>query len=265
MFYETAKNDHGLRSNPYKSIIVPQLAGWIINLDPKGVANLARHSQSNNVGYHTPYLRFSSGPEFGEGGPEDSARNALITGEFVRNMPKWELRNQINTIAQMVPPDVDEADLVTLAMVPSHMVAPPWVEASLVHLECRYHASLTLPPIRSTTSSIWLSVKCSARIAVTTLSRRRARSISRTTASSRPWATSTTPRSRVFSRLRSVDQSSTRLNMDRKAVREVAKTKSSNRAIKKQAPIGSHLLSGKATLPHVQMHFVDSRGIARDG
>ena len=60
-------------------------------------------------------------------------------------MATWELRNHVNTTAQMVSPDVDEAQLAGLEMVSSKMVAPPRVKASPVHLECRYHTTLTLP------------------------------------------------------------------------------------------------------------------------
>jgi flavin reductase (DIM6/NTAB) family NADH-FMN oxidoreductase RutF len=145
MFYETAKNNHGLPYNPYKSIVVPRPIGWITTLNSDGVVNLAPYSQFNNLGYDPPYVMFSSGSEHGVGGPKDSARNALITGEFVCNMATWELRDQVNTTAQMVPSDVDEAELARLDMVPSKMVAPPRVKASPVHLECRYNATLTLP------------------------------------------------------------------------------------------------------------------------
>ena len=145
MFYETAKNDHGLPYNPYKSIVVPRPIGWITTLDTEGGINLAPYSQFNNLGYDPPYLMFSSGSQFGDGGPKDSARNAVLTGEFVCNMATWELRDQINTTAQMVPSDVDEAEMAGLEMVPSTLVKPPRVKASPVHLECRYHATLTLP------------------------------------------------------------------------------------------------------------------------
>ena len=145
MFYEPAKNDHGLPLNPYKSIVVPRPIGWITTLDPDGIVNLAPYSQFNNLGYDPPYVMFSSGSRVGDGGPKDSARNALLTGEFVTNMATWELRDQINTTAQMVPSDVDEAEMAGLEMVPSTIVKPPRVKASPVHLECRYHTTLTLP------------------------------------------------------------------------------------------------------------------------
>ena len=78
-------------------------------------------------------------------GQRTARANALLTGEFVCNMATWELRDAINTTAQMVAPDVDEAEMAGLEMVASKMVAPPRVKASPVHLECRYHTTLTLP------------------------------------------------------------------------------------------------------------------------
>lgn len=145
MFYRPAQNDHGLPFNPYKSIVVPRPIGWITTLGPDGTVNLAPYSQFNNLGYDPPYVMFSSGSDPETGGPKDSARNALLSGEFVTNMATWELRDQINTTAQMVPPEIDEAEMAGLEMVPSEMVKPPRVKASPVHLECRYHATLTLP------------------------------------------------------------------------------------------------------------------------
>ena len=145
MFYETAKNDHGLPYNPYKSIVVPRPIGWISTLDHEGRVNLAPYSQFNNLGYDPPYVMFSSGSRFDDGGPKDSAGNALVTGEFVCNMATWDLRHQVAKTARMVPPDVDEAEMAGLEMVPSRLVAPPRVKAAPIHLECRYHATLTLP------------------------------------------------------------------------------------------------------------------------
>ena len=145
MFYETAKNDHGLPYNPYKSIVVPRPIGWISTLDHEGRLNLAPYSQFNNLGYDPPYVMFSSGSRFDDGGPKDSAGNALVTGEFVCNMATWDLRQQVAKTARMVPPDVDEAEMAGLEMVPSRLVSPPRVKASPVQLECRYHATLTLP------------------------------------------------------------------------------------------------------------------------
>ena len=33
MFYETARNDHGLAHDPFKSCVVPRPIGWIATVD----------------------------------------------------------------------------------------------------------------------------------------------------------------------------------------------------------------------------------------
>ena len=44
MFYETARNDHGLPHDPFKSCVVPRPIGWITTLDNAGLLNLAPFS-----------------------------------------------------------------------------------------------------------------------------------------------------------------------------------------------------------------------------
>lgn len=145
MFYEPQKDDHGLRFNPYKSIVVPRPVGWISTVDLDGVVNLAPYSQFNNLGYDPPYVMFSANSRPATGGPKDSVRNAQDTGEFVVNMATYELREAVNITAQHVPPGVDEAALAGLEMIPSRLVKPPRVAASPVHLECRFHGTVVLP------------------------------------------------------------------------------------------------------------------------
>jgi len=85
----------------------------------------------------------NSFPETGR--RKDSVKNATETGEFVVNMATYELREAVNITSQFVAPDVDEAALAGLKMLPSRTVRPPRVAASPVHLECRFHSSLVLP------------------------------------------------------------------------------------------------------------------------
>lgn len=145
MFYEPKKNDHGLPYNPYKSIVIPRPIGWISTMGRDGVVNLAPYSQFNNLGYDPPYVMFSAGSKPDDGARKDSVLNATETGEFVCNMATWDLREAVNTTAQFVPADVDEAALAGLEMEPSQIVKPPRVAASPVHLECRFHQSVVLP------------------------------------------------------------------------------------------------------------------------
>ena len=47
MFYETARNDHGLPHDPFKSCVVPRPIGWITTIDAAGGLNLAPFSYFN--------------------------------------------------------------------------------------------------------------------------------------------------------------------------------------------------------------------------
>jgi flavin reductase (DIM6/NTAB) family NADH-FMN oxidoreductase RutF len=145
MFYEPSKDDHGLPFNPYKSIVVPRPIGWISTVSGDGRVNLAPYSQFNNLGYDPPYVMFSANCCPDTGSRKDSVRNATDTGEFVVNMATYDQRHAINVTSQFLPPEVDEAALARLAMIPSRLVKPPRVETSPVHLECVFHAGIVLP------------------------------------------------------------------------------------------------------------------------
>jgi flavin reductase (DIM6/NTAB) family NADH-FMN oxidoreductase RutF len=139
MFYEPEKNDHGLPFNPYKSIAVPRPIAWVSSVSQAGVPNLAPFSQFNNLGYDPPYLMFSAG------GFKDTVRNVLETGEFVVNMATYALREAVRITSRNLDPEVDEAVVAGLEMIPSNLVRPQRVAASPVHLECRLYSSLVLP------------------------------------------------------------------------------------------------------------------------
>jgi flavin reductase (DIM6/NTAB) family NADH-FMN oxidoreductase RutF len=145
MFYETANNDHGLKYNPYKSIVTPRPIGWISTLSRDGIANLAPYSQFNNLGYDPPYVMFSAGSNPGDGRRKDSVLNATETGEFVANMATYELRHEVDKSSHYVDPEIDEFDYAGLTKEASQMVKPPRVAESPVHLECRFVQSMVLP------------------------------------------------------------------------------------------------------------------------
>jgi flavin reductase (DIM6/NTAB) family NADH-FMN oxidoreductase RutF len=145
MFYETAKDDHGLPFNPYKSIVVPRPIGWISTISRDGIVNLAPFSQFNNLAYDPPYVMFSANSFPESGRRKDSVKNATDTGEFVVNMATYALREAVNITSQFVPPEVDEAALAGLEMIGSRIVKAPRVAASPVNLECKFHSSTALP------------------------------------------------------------------------------------------------------------------------
>lgn len=144
MFYEPDRNDHQLRHNPYKSIVVPRPIGWVSTLDREDRVNLAPFSQFNNLGYDPPYVMFAAGQK-PDGAPKDSVVNAMSRGEFVCSMATYALREAVNITARMVDAGVDEMALAGLTPAPSRLVAPPRVAESPVHLECRFYGAMVLP------------------------------------------------------------------------------------------------------------------------
>jgi flavin reductase (DIM6/NTAB) family NADH-FMN oxidoreductase RutF len=139
MFYEPDRNNHGLRFNPFKSICVPRPIAWVSSLSSSGVPNLAPFSQFTNVSYDPPHLLISAHAG------TDTARNITETGEFVVNMATFALKDAVNATSAFVEPDIDEAALAGLDMLPSNLVKPGRVAASPVQMECRLYSSVFVP------------------------------------------------------------------------------------------------------------------------
>ena len=149
MFYEPQNDDHGLPFNPFKACVVPRPIGWISSLSHDGIVNLAPFSISNQLAYDPPFVFFSGSGAIDEEGAaprrKDSVVNAEDTGEFVYNMATYELREHVNMSSKHVPPDVDEMAMAGLTPAPCNIVKCPRVAESPVNLECRHHATITLP------------------------------------------------------------------------------------------------------------------------
>ena len=144
MFYET-KDHHGLKHNPFKSLIVPRPIGWVSSQDSDGIVNLAPYSYFNGVGSEPPTVMFASEGTHTDGGFKDSATNVRETGEFVCNIATWALREAMNATSAQVAHRVDEFGLAGLTPTPSRLVKPPRVKESPVHLECTHLKTVELP------------------------------------------------------------------------------------------------------------------------
>ena len=144
MFYET-KEHHGLKHNPFKSLIVPRPIGWVSTQDRRGIVNLAPYSFFNGVCSDPPTVMFASEGTHIEGDFKDSATNVRETGEFVCNLATWELREAMNATSAHVARSVNEFELAGLTPVPSRLVGPPRVKESPVHLECTHLQTVELP------------------------------------------------------------------------------------------------------------------------
>lgn len=145
MYYETERNNHGLRYNPLKACVVPRPIGWITTISAAGVVNLAPFSFFNVLSYDPPFVMFSAGAHEEDGGKKDSVVNVEETGEFVYNMATWEQREQMNQTAFLVQRGVDEMAATGLEGLPSRLVRPPRVRGSPVQFECRLHQIVNLP------------------------------------------------------------------------------------------------------------------------
>src|SRR3954447_11231350 len=132
LFYEPDKRNRALLPHdPFKAVIAPRPIGWVSTLSQDGVLNLAPYSFFNAVGQRPPMLAFSST------GAKHSATFAAGTGEFVWNMPTWELREAMNQTSKALPRGQSEFGFAGLEAAPSRLVAPPRVAAAHCALECR--------------------------------------------------------------------------------------------------------------------------------
>jgi flavin reductase (DIM6/NTAB) family NADH-FMN oxidoreductase RutF len=138
MFYETAKNDHGLPYSPFKAIVAPRPIGWITSMSAKGEINLAPYSFFNALTDRPPTVMFSSE------GRKDSVAFAEETKEFVCNLATWELRDQMNGTSAPFPRGVNEMAQTGLAAAPSRLVKPPRVKESPCALECKWLQTVRL-------------------------------------------------------------------------------------------------------------------------
>jgi flavin reductase (DIM6/NTAB) family NADH-FMN oxidoreductase RutF len=143
MFFEPAKNDHGLPYSPYQACVVPRPIGWISTVDRSGKVNLAPFSQFNTLG--APYVMFSAGHQEFADRRKDSVINIEATGEFVFNMATYDLREAVVLSGKITDPQVDEMAAAGLTPAPSRLVKPPRVAESPIHFECTHYDTIVLP------------------------------------------------------------------------------------------------------------------------
>jgi flavin reductase (DIM6/NTAB) family NADH-FMN oxidoreductase RutF len=137
MFYEVAKNNHGLPLDPFYALVGPRPIGWISTLSKSGLANLAPYSFYNAFAHHPHYVAF------GSGGFKNTIQNIADTGEFAVNLATFDLREAMNVTSSNV--EGDEFALAGLEKAKCNMIRPPRVAASPVCLECRHFKTVELP------------------------------------------------------------------------------------------------------------------------
>jgi flavin reductase (DIM6/NTAB) family NADH-FMN oxidoreductase RutF len=148
MFYKTDQ-PHGLRHNPFKSLVAPRPIGWVTTISQAGKVNLAPFSFFNAVADAPPIVIIACNGSHKDGGAKDTLANIRETGEFVCNIATWELREQMNLSSADAPHGVDEMKLAGLAAAPSELVKPPRVAPAPAHLECVHLQTIELPATRA--------------------------------------------------------------------------------------------------------------------
>ena len=150
MFYETAKNDHGLPYNPFKAIVSPRPIGWISTLDKDGKPNLAPYSFFNCVADTPPIVMFSSSTF------KDSAANIEATGEFVCNMASLDLKDEMNRSSAPVSHGTSEFELAGLEMGGSKLINAPRVAKAVTALECKHLQTIRLKTLEGEDTQNWV-------------------------------------------------------------------------------------------------------------
>ena len=137
MFYEVAKNDHGLPLDPFYALVGPRPIGWISTLSKDGIANLAPYSFYNAFAHNPHYVAF------GSGGFKNTIQNIADTSEFAVNLATFDLREAMNITSSNS--EGDEFVLAGLEKAACHLISPPRVAGSPVCLECRHFQTVDLP------------------------------------------------------------------------------------------------------------------------
>src|ERR671912_2346363 len=120
MFYATDTNDHGLRHDPFKALVVRPI-GWVTAMNTKGEINLSPYSFFNQVSDRPHMVAFSSD------GRKDALAFIEETGEFVCNLATWDLRGAMNETSAPLARGQNEMTLAGLTPAPSRLIKPPRV------------------------------------------------------------------------------------------------------------------------------------------
>ena len=93
MFYRP-EDGHGLKHNPFKSLVVPRPIGWVSSMAADGTVNLAPYSFFNGVAYVPPQVMFAStSAKPDRGDTKDSVANIRDTGVFCVNIVEYAMRD----------------------------------------------------------------------------------------------------------------------------------------------------------------------------
>jgi flavin reductase (DIM6/NTAB) family NADH-FMN oxidoreductase RutF len=118
-------------------VVVPRPVAWVSTRSVTGISNLAPFSCFTFVSHTPPMLGISIGRR--PNGLKDTAHNIHETREFVVHIGDETLLDPLHRSGAEFPPEVSEADLLGLELVPSKLVEPLRVAKAPIAMECRLH------------------------------------------------------------------------------------------------------------------------------
>ncbi len=148
MFYETKKNNHGLKHDPFKSCIIPRPIAWITTISNDGVDNCAPYSFFNGVSSDPPMVMFANnGSAIDGSGPRDTFSNIKENQEFVINISTFNTKDKMNKTSARLCRNVSEIEFASLETLDSRLVKPKRLKESPINMECTLYKIIDLPGI----------------------------------------------------------------------------------------------------------------------
>jgi flavin reductase (DIM6/NTAB) family NADH-FMN oxidoreductase RutF len=117
------------------STILPRPIAWVSTISLSGQSNLAPFSFFQGVTANPPTLMFVP-VNTRDGTKKDTVRNIEEVPEFVVNLVSFELAEQMNACAAMLPYGESEFEKFGIESVPSAHIRPRRVAAAPVAFEC---------------------------------------------------------------------------------------------------------------------------------
>ena len=148
MFYETKKNNHGLKHDPFKSCIIPRPIAWITTISNDGIDNCAPYSFFNGVSSDPPMIMFANnGTAVDERGPRDTFSNIKENQEFVINVSTFNTKDKMNKTSARLNKRISEIEFASLDTLDSRLVKPKRLKESPINMECILYKIIDLPGI----------------------------------------------------------------------------------------------------------------------
>jgi flavin reductase (DIM6/NTAB) family NADH-FMN oxidoreductase RutF len=123
--------------------VIPRPIAFVCSLNDSGRTNVAPFSNFMVVSAGASLLAFSVGSEAAAGDREkDTLHNVRQRGEFVINTVPATLAQQVQKCSETYPPEVSEAEVTGLTLIPSEKIATPRVAETRIQFECRLHSIL---------------------------------------------------------------------------------------------------------------------------